>query len=224
MTLSPPSPAPLRDVLYEFSLAKRVPDAELLDDFVRRFPQYADSLTEFAIELAMDALRPESEVDAKETIEIEHVSPVVSRTMSRFQNRLFAVRQANRPTSNRAPSPDIADAPNPFAALSRVEFRTLADRIGANTVFVAKLRDRQVKPDTIPRCFLQFLADALDIALDQLNAHFSAPSTSLARQYYKADVKPDGNRQQSFVEAVENSGLNEDQLRPLMRFYSDGRL
>ena len=218
MTLSPPSPAPLRDVLYEFSLAKRVPDAELLDDFVRRFPQYADSLTGFAIELAMDALRPESEVDAKETIDIEHVSPVVSRAMSRFQNRLYAVRQANRPTSNRAPSPEVADARNPFAELSREEFRTLAGRIGANTVFVAKLRDRQVKPDTIPRRFLRFLANALEFDLDLLDSHFSAPSTNLTLQFYKADEKPDGKQQQSFVEAVKGSGLNEDQQRQLLRF------
>ena len=217
MTLSP-STAPLRDVLYEFSLAKRVPDAELLDDFVRRFPQYADSLTEFAVELAMDTLRPESEVDTKETIDIDSVSPVVSRAMSRFQNRLYAVRQANTPTSNRAPSPEVADTPNPFAELSREEFRSLVVRIGANTVFVAKLRDRQVKRDTIPHRFLQYLADALDIALDLLNAHFSAPSTNLARQFYKADDKPDGNQQQSFVEAVKSSGLNEDQQRQLLRF------
>ena len=138
--------------------------------------------------------------------------------MSRFQNRLYAVRQATTLTSNHVPSPEVADAPNPLAELSREEFRTLADRIGANTVFVAKLRDRQVKPDTIPRRFLQYLADALDIALDLLNAHFAAPSTNLAHQFYKADDKPDGNQQQSFVEAVKSSGLNEDQQRQLLRF------
>ena len=218
MTLSP-SAAPLRDVLYEFSLAKRVPDAELLDDFVRRFPQYADSLTEFAIELAMDALRPEPEVDARAVIDPNCVSPVVSRAMSRFQNRLYAVRQATTLTSNHVPSPEVADAPNPLAELSREEFRTLAGRIGANTVFVAKLRDRQVKPDTIPRRFLQYLADALDIVLDLLNAHFAAPSTStMVGQFYKADDKPDSNQQQSFVEAVKSSDLNEDQQRQLLRF------
>ena len=39
-----PSEAPLRHVLYEFSLAKSFPDEELLADFVQRFPQYANSL------------------------------------------------------------------------------------------------------------------------------------------------------------------------------------
>ena len=42
--------------MYAMSLAKAVPDAELLDEFARRYPQHADALTEFAIELAIDAL------------------------------------------------------------------------------------------------------------------------------------------------------------------------
>lgn len=216
MTLTPCA-APLRDVLYEFSLAKSVPDAELLDDFVQRFPQYANVLTEFAIELAKDALRPEPEVNAKTTIE-NLVSPAVSRAMSRFLNRLHAVRQATTPTSNRALSQKVADTPNPFANLNRLAFRALADRIGANTVFVAKLRDRQVKLDTIPNSFLQYLADVLESPLDLITTHFGAPSASTCPQFYKADDRPDGRQQQSFVEAVQSSGLNEDQQHQLLRF------
>ena len=217
MTLIP-SVAPVRDVLYEFSLAKRVPDAELLDDFIKRFPQYADALTEFAIELAMDALRPEPEVDARAVIDPNRVSPVVSRAMSRFQNRLYAARQATTLSSYHVPSPEVTDAPNPFTELSREEFRTLANRVGANTVFVAKLRDRQIKLDTIPRRFLQRLADGLNISLDLVISHFAAPSAStMVGQFYKANDKPDGNQRQSFVEAVKSSGLNEDEQRQLLR-------
>ena len=51
---------PLRDVLYALSLAKPIPDAEVLDDFVRRYPEYAAALTDFAIELAMDAVSSEA--------------------------------------------------------------------------------------------------------------------------------------------------------------------
>lgn len=213
-----PSAAPLRDVLYEFSLAKRVPDAELLDDFVRRFPKYADSLTEFAIELAMDALRPEPEVDTKAEVDLNRVSPVVSRAMSRFHNRLHAVRQAAKPTSNRTPSPKVADAPNPFAELSRAAFRALAKGIGVNAVFVTKLRDRQIKPDTIPSSFLRCLADELNTPLDLVTAYLAAPGTITSRQFYKADDKPDDSQQQSFVEAVKNSGLSEDQQHQLLSF------
>ena len=212
-----PNELPLREVLYEFSLAKTVPDADLLDDFVQRFPQYADRLTEFAIELAMDARRPEPEIDVKATVDLNRVSPVVSRAMSRYLNRLHAVRQATEPTVDRASTPEVADAPNPFAKLSRSAFRELAERIGANTVFVAKLRDRQVKPDTIPSSFLRYLADALRTSRDLLTAHFAAPSAELgSRQFYKADDKPDGSQRQSFVEAVQSSDLNKNQQHQLL--------
>ena len=50
-------PTALRDVLYAFSLAKPVPDARLLDEFVRRYPEHAAEITDFAIELAIDAAR-----------------------------------------------------------------------------------------------------------------------------------------------------------------------
>ena len=213
-----PSEPPLRDLLYEFSLAKRVPDAELLDDFVRRFPQYADVLTEFALELTMDALRPDPEFNTEATIDLDHVSPTVSRAMSRFHNRLHAVRQATAPTSHRVMIQEVVDIPNPFAELSRTAFRALADRIGATTVFVNKLRDRQIKPDTIPNGFLQHLADVLGITPDLLTAHFAGPSVSASHQFYKAENKPESNQQQSFVEAVQSSALNEEQKHQLLRF------
>jgi len=38
----------LRDAMYAMSLAKAVPDAELLDEFARRYPNHANALTEFA--------------------------------------------------------------------------------------------------------------------------------------------------------------------------------
>jgi hypothetical protein len=49
------SSAALRNAFYELALAERAPDAELLDDFIRRYPEHATELTEFAIELALDA-------------------------------------------------------------------------------------------------------------------------------------------------------------------------
>jgi hypothetical protein len=78
---------PLRDVLYEFSLAKPTPDAELLNEFVRRYPEHAAALTDFAVEIAIDAARGDDEM-AAENIETTTVSPVVSHAMSNFQNHL----------------------------------------------------------------------------------------------------------------------------------------
>lgn len=219
MTPNPKPSAPtLREALYALSLAKAIPDARSLDDVVRQYPQFAEDLTDFAIELALDALRVETTTDAAETVvDPSNVSPVVSRAMSRFHNRLHAVRQAAdfEPTGLAPPSDPVE---NPFTKLSRQEFRDFAERIGANTVFVAKLRDRQIEPETMTDSFKQFVADELKAPLDVLVTHFEAAGNSVAanRQFYKSDDKPNHDKRQSFAEAVKSSGLTVEQQRRLM--------
>jgi len=43
----------LRDAMYAMSLAKAVPDAELLDEFARLYPRYADALTDSPLNLPL---------------------------------------------------------------------------------------------------------------------------------------------------------------------------
>lgn len=47
---------PLRDVLYALAIAAPAPDASVLDDLVRRYPQHAAELTDMAVALALDHL------------------------------------------------------------------------------------------------------------------------------------------------------------------------
>lgn len=205
-TTTTPSPAPLRDVLYQFSLAKDVPDAELLDDFVRRYPEHAKALTDFAIELALDALCPEE--PATVPCEAGHLSPAVSTAMSRFQNALFTAR-AKRPAVTSHAAPEAV--PNPFAALSRDAFRALAADIQATGVLLCKLRDRQVQPTTITDGFQRFLAGKMSVPPGILAAHFAAPPQLGMHQHFKADQKPEAGAQQSFDAAVRTSGLTAEQ-------------
>jgi hypothetical protein len=74
----------LDDVLYEFSVVAEEPDAALLDQFARQYPMYAAALTDLAVDIALDALRRESEALTAEPA----MSPAVSRAMSRF-NKLM---------------------------------------------------------------------------------------------------------------------------------------
>lgn len=207
---------PLRDVMYAMSLAKSVPDAELLDEFVRRYPEHADALTEFAIELALDGLQ-HGDDDLDVPADPDAISPVVSRVMSQFQNRLFEISQ------KRAPSPAAraatAAVANPFAALDRDGFRALASRLDINTALLSKLRDRHIEPATIPRGFCKHIAQEIDEDFDVLSAHlYAPPETPPARQYYKAEGKPKVYARQSFEEAVHGSGLSEAQQRHLLSF------
>ena len=88
------SPHSLREAFYALSIAQDIPDAKLLDDIVRRYPEFGGELTEFAIALAVDALRGERISEAAEAaLDPRVVSPAVSRAISHFQNRLHAVTQ-----------------------------------------------------------------------------------------------------------------------------------
>ncbi len=206
------SPAPLRDVLYEFSLAKEVPDAELVNEFARRYPEHAEEITQFAIELVVASLRPDP---AEERVVTTAVSPMVSRAMSTFQNALYANRaKATAPIENTSFAVAVE---NPFANLDRKAFRQLARDLNANLVFVCKLRDRQIDPKTMSEGFLQFLADKMKVVRDTLEAFFAGGGRPVAQpQFFKADQKPEANVQQSFEEAVRGSELSEEQQHHLM--------
>jgi hypothetical protein len=143
------------------------------------------------------------------------VSPAVSRAMSRFQNKLFEVEHG-KATGATAASAVTSAAENPFATLDRTSFRGLATRLNVSTLFVAKLRDRQINPTTITPGFRKRVADELSVPLDLVVAHFAARPEGQTPQFYKAEHKPTTVAQQSFEEAVRSSGLTVEQQRQLM--------
>lgn len=208
----------LREALYEFAMVRHIPDAQTLDDFVCRYPQFADELTTLAVDIALAALSEGVSSPAETTGAADDtVSPVVSRAMSRYHNRLYAVRQETQSKQESRTLPSTP-ASNPLADLDRADFRMLAKRIGGNTVLVAKLRDRLVDPETIPNSITRLMADTLEIPVDGVLAHLTADFDVSERtpQYYKAERKPGQGRRQTFVEAVKSSGLTTKQQRQLL--------
>ena len=207
----------LRDAMYAMSLAKAVPDAELLDEFARLYPQYADALTEFAIELAIDSLMHRSD-EEDVPADADAISAVVSRVMSQFENQLYERRQARAATPPARAA--TASVENPFAALDRQGFRALASQLDVNSAFLSKLRDRTIEPISIPKAYCRHLAQEMDEDADAMAAHLYAPQESVAagRQLYKAEGKPAATAKQSFEEAVKTSGLSEEQQRRLLSF------
>jgi hypothetical protein len=209
MSTPPRSPTPLRNVLYELALAKPAPDAALVDEFVRYYPEYASDLTEYAIELALDAIAAHN---APIDMPVAITTPSVSRAMSRFHNRLSAVRKAiDAEAANAAPAVE-----NPFATLTRSEIRALAQRLRANTVFVMKLRDRLIAGDTMTEGFLRRIADELGVLREHIVAHFAAPAYLQSSAHFKAETKPEAGEKQTFEEAVRSCGLTPEQQHSLL--------
>jgi hypothetical protein len=203
------SPATLRNAFYELALANQAPDAELLDEFVRRYPEHAAELTDFAIELALDAATAVDAQSETETVPTDSVA--VSKAMSRFQNRLYAVQ---REAAVQGRQPVIVD--NPFLSLDRAGLRAIGQRLNANNVFVMKLRDRQIDEKTMTPGFQCLVAEELKVPINVVVTHFSGPVEIQAGVHFKADGKPETGAKQTFEEAVRSCGLTSDQETHLL--------
>jgi hypothetical protein len=205
----------LREAFYELSLAMQVPDAETLDEVCRHYPHYCAELTEFAIALALDALTGDVVSEAAlAQVDPSRVSPMVSRAISNFHNRLHSAQKASIAVAEKTTAYGQID--NPFAKLTRSEIRAVANQLHANTVFVAKLRDRQIIPQTIPDVFVRRVADELSVPHELVIQHFAGQGGTVGRTFHKADGKPSIGGQQSFDDAVRSSGLTEEQQKRLL--------
>jgi hypothetical protein len=194
----------LEDVLYEFAIAQDRPDAGLLSEFIRRFPQHADVLTEFAVSLALETFSDIPPEESGQELSARD-NAAISRAMSRFQNRIYEID--HEPQTKTAPH----DAGNPFHGLTVADLDELAKRIHANRTFVVKLRDSQIATDTMTMGFKRKVAEELHAPLDLVVAHFARPQQIRSNLRLKAAGKPKARPKQSFTVAVRNSGLTPDQ-------------
>ncbi|HSI14265.1 MAG TPA: hypothetical protein VK961_19605, partial [Chthoniobacter sp.] len=193
---------PLDDVLCAFAQAKAVPDVQLLEEYTRKYPAYADALTEFAVDLLIDdALADEPTVESDDDAT---VSPAVARAMSFFENALYEIETKS------VSSAANAQARNIFANFDRSQIRAVATGLRANNTFVIKLRERSIRPETIASRtgFCQEVANVVHEPLDVVIAHFRGPQEFARAQHFKSVGKPALATQESFEEAVRSSGLS----------------
>jgi hypothetical protein len=206
MTTEAKQKVSLDDVLSDMALTSVRPDAKVLADYVRRYPQFAEELVDFAAELAAEAISAAVDEDLEPPT--TGTSPAVSKALSHLQNRLYEVRQEE--AAHKASGQDL------FGVLDREQFRSVATKVGVNTFFLTKVRDRTIAPDTIPRGFRLKVAKAMAIEEPILAAYLAGPPTIPDEMRFLSEQKPEASRQQSFVDAVKSSSLTDDQQRDLL--------
>jgi hypothetical protein len=162
-------------------------------------------LTDFAIELALDAMAVTADAETEPARTGDTVA--ASKAMSRFHNRLYAVQREASPQSKQP----AAVVDNPFVSLDRAGIRDVGQRLNANNVFVMKLRDRQIDAGTMTAEFQRHVAEALKVSIDVIVTHFDGPTQMIPGVHFKADGKPQAGAKQTFEEAVRSSGLTPEQ-------------
>ncbi|TBG96063.1 hypothetical protein [Rhizobium leguminosarum] len=204
------TPAELRAAFLELSMGEGQPDPETLDALVQRLPQYAQELTDFAIDLAIVGIADEDEtfiVSNDQALDAEAAS-----ALSVFQNALFNARKDAASAPVEEASVDIGALENPFAGLGRREMKAVMADLKANAAFIMKLRDRAIFAETLTEGFMRRVGEILSKPLEQMVMHFQAAQTiAPLGQSFKADNKPVAGAKQTFEEALQNSGLNEEQ-------------
>lgn len=206
-----------QDAIQELIEAGRFPDAELVESVVSQYPEFASEITEFAVELALDMLVNKDDVQVA-PVSLEEVSPMVARAISNFENELFLRDQElAKETESSMIAPEVKMI-DPFSSMDRKSFRAFVTDIQASTIFAIKVRDRQIRLATIPSRYLEMIADSLRIPFDQLREYLSQRNGRLAHgtQFFKADDRPNHDLQQSFDDAVADSGMTDTQQQFLL--------
>lgn len=205
------------DVLYQFAMSYQHPDARELDDFVRLHPSHAGALTALAIELALEqaSLAGESALEDCAQADVE-AEAMLSRAMSRFQNRLYAVRSTKTAATSEDDATSLLVPRDLFGWRSRDEMTSLGAKLGVSQLFLKRIRDREIRADTLTSGFVGFIAQVLNESQDSVLYHFAGRAQVGAHQYFKSLVAPAAGRQLTFEEAVRNSGLTTEQQARLL--------
>lgn len=185
----------LQDALHELLEASEAPDAEILEEILKRYPEHASELTDFAVEWALQDLLPEAAEEASE-------ASAVPAAMARFRARLDELDGPRRPA--------LAD---PFADRSPAELKTLAANLGLDKILVAKLRDRKILADTVPPALRDGLASELGVPVEVVAAHLAAPARIPLGASFKAERAPEAGPKESFEQALRRSSLDDDRQR-----------
>ena len=191
----------LDETLHAFAEAGT--DDTTLADYVRRYPQFAAELIDFAQELR--------------EIDVDEARPYTPDTA--WENASWARFAKAAAVAVAVAASDVAVAvADPFATLSsarQVEIRRALSV--PSTVFNA-FRDRQVDPGSVPRPFLAKLADLLGIDPGGLRACLMGPEQLDPAMQFKADDKPTAAAGKvTFADLLDHAMVAPDQRAALLR-------
>jgi len=187
-----------KDVLHAFSIEPN-PDSDTLAVYLKRYPQFREALIDLSIELLTAPKLDEKPPEIAPSDNAHHA-------WSTFQSLLSPTDPASA-TKNAVA--------NPLLNLGDRRFRELAKELNVTRLFLTRLRDCVIQTSTLPERLIVQIAQLVGVGVDTLNTALKAPPSVAIGQRFKSDGKPSAGKQMTFDEAIENSGLSEEQKSAL---------
>ena len=188
---NPNSPDRLEDVLNAYVASDDGPDASL-DDWIRRYPQYEQELTEFAISWSlMESLPPEP--DTEEV----GLATLVLRGMSVVQNLLHSQSSESASVSVRSFESLIAEG-----RVNGLEPRQLAQISRLGVSLLRKLDRRLIRYASIPRAAIRGLAEAIRSDEASVSAYLQQSPALAAATEHRSEQAPALAEPEDFFDAV----------------------
>ncbi|GAB1078755.1 MAG: hypothetical protein SStaBPW_06400 [Shewanella algae] len=186
-------------VLDAFAIEDNL-NAETLAIYLKRYPQFRESLIDLSIELFTTPSFDEISTDVES-------AECAKLAWSKFQSML----------NPEDPAAVASSIDNPLYRLSKQDFREVAAQLGINRLLLSQLRDNAILVATIPQKFLVLLAVQLHVSVEVLRRALDAPPTVASGQRFKASGKPSVGKKVSFEDALASSGLSEEQQTVLKK-------
>lgn len=165
----------------------RAGKAPRIEDYIRRYPQYAVELGEFFVyfhTVGEEAIVPDA-------VPAPQLSPAAQKAMARIRQQ-YTQQTALDSLTRQGIKLNLAPP-------------QLAERVGLSTDVILRLEARAIAAASIPRTLIQRLAAALQVRPDAVVSFLSGAS-GLAEQpgFYYADQAPT-QRQDNFLDAIRAS-------------------
>jgi len=180
-------------ITFEYATEHRNGNNPRIEDYVRRYPQYASELLEYALYFHTVGFDRQTLVGPAEPA----LSPAAEKAMARI--RALSAQAA----------PVVVESLVQLGLRANYAPPQLAAAVGLNGALLQRLEAHAISAASIPGALIQRFADVLKTAPDAIRAYLGA---SPAGGFYMADQQPD-QQQQTFLDAVETSALSPERKR-----------
>ena len=175
-------------------------DKRILEDWIRRFPQFSQELIDFAANRDLRTFSVQPEIDEYEE--------------ARFLKRSWEAFERMR---GRKPRPAIASLIH-LAEQRSLRVTDFAAKLGISMSLLIYLEKRKLDFMTIPKRMIRKIADVLEVSQESVIAFLSQGPGFAPNANYKASAKPMTVPPKSFIEAVkQDQELTHEQKIDLIR-------